>query len=211
MGHGERQFASDVAAHIDRQLRDLLRAENLTVETDVRILSDMTCATDCDPNGRYLDLRLSCLEQDIVIGYRVDVPSAIRPYLTNLRDKSALMIPRIVIEAKYADVNSHTVMTYSEIAGRLKGVYQGLYYYLLIRGGGKTPGTLERHGRMFDRMYHLEHTRNIGGRSTLARYEEGDWPSLMRKGCIRRGMKQLLKDIRQDLVTPRVWTGDQPR
>lgn len=210
MAHGERQFAADLADFIRRQLRSPLTRHSLGVETNVRILSDVTCSgTASRPPQPQVHLKLSCLEQDIAIGRWVETPEELRPFLTNVKPKTHLFIPRVVIEVKYAGVNSHTIMTYSEIAGRLKGVYEGLRYYFLLRAGSKDPATLERHGRMFDRIYQLERIRQTGGASTLPPYTEGDWSRFARRAPVQRGLRRLLSDIRGDLTTPRVWSEDR--
>lgn len=131
-------FADDVAAELQLRLAGLLMQHNLVIETRSKVITDLTVDPWSDVGGlEYLCPSFNCLEQDIVIGKRLPVPANVRPYLYNVGDRQTGLIPRIVIEVKYQGVGSPAVMSASEVAGRIKSVYQDVKEYLLIRAGSK--------------------------------------------------------------------------
>ena len=111
------------------------------------------------------------------------------PLLRNIDDKSRLFVPRLIMEVKYGCISSHGIITYSEIAMRMKSVYQGLRYYLVMRFGNKTSETMERHGPGFDRIYLFEHKKlPMGVRYNSSTYKKGDWDDHMTSKALKDGL-----------------------
>ena len=205
--NNEKLFVADLASYLKAELQEELERYGLKVVAGVKILADLTCSIESDGDGKpVVRPTLSFLEQDIVIGHQVRVPPGIREFLRNVQEKTVILVPRLVIEVKYEGVTSHVLMTYSEIAGRLKGIYQNLRYYFLMRAGSKDPWTLERHGRNFDRIYQLVRVRGRDSQYWPGAYQTGQLTAHLQKPLVGKAMRDLIQDIRTDLECPRVRT-----
>ena len=79
--------------------------------------SEELCFTDVDLKATDLDKKGMYFEVDLFIGEKT---------------KNDHIIPRIVIEAKYKDINTHDPITYSYKAELHKNIYPGLRYGLMI-------------------------------------------------------------------------------
>jgi hypothetical protein len=203
----EKLFAADLASYLTTELQEELEQNSLEVVPSVKILADLTCSIESDGTGNYImQPKLSFLEQDIVIGHRAETPTEIRKFFSNIRNRQSILVPRLVIEVKYEGVTSHVLMTYSEIAGRLKGVYQNLRYYFLMRAGSKDPWTLERHGRNFDRIYQFVRARGSKSRYWPGAYQIGQLAVHLQDPIVGPAVQKLVEDIRIDLGCPRVRT-----
>lgn len=194
-------FVADLKDWLAEQLAADLEQHGLAVEAHVPVLSDLTC--DIGPNGAARPT-LSFLQQDLVIGRWAKAPAEIRPYFHRPGSREWVLLPRVVIEVKYSGVVSHAVMTYSDIAARLKAVHGDLRYYFLVRAGSKSPEILSRHGRSFDRIYQLVRARGKVGWPPP--YRGGDLSEHLADDLVAQGLERLVADIRSDLEAPRVWT-----
>ncbi len=201
----EKNFVEDLREWLSRELEPDLRELGLDIVAHHPVLSDLTC--DLDSGGRARPT-LSFLEQDLVIGRWAAAPPEIQPFFRRVRDREWLLLPRIVIEVKYAGVVSHSVMTYSDIAARLKSVHGDLRFYFLMRAGSKSPEILGRHGRTFDRIYQLVRVRGAKSPHWPPRFRPGDLAQHLEDDVVASGLQRLLADIRSDLAAPRVWTSE---
>jgi hypothetical protein len=65
-------------------------------------------------------------------------------------DAHTSVVPRIVVELKYAGVTTHDVIVYSEKADRIRRVYPYVRYGFVIGGFNHIPGRALRLGQRFD-------------------------------------------------------------
>ena len=204
---GEDLFTQNLCDYLRHALRKQLGEHGLEIVSHVKILSDANCyaAEARGSGGRQAQIALNCLEQDIVIGQYGSTSVAVRDLLKNIGDKSQILMPRVIMEVKYGGISSHGLMTYSDIATRMKSMYQGLRYYLVMRFGNKSREVLERHGRGYDRIYEFEHNKPGRVSYSPTSYHPGDWDSHMLSKAFQEGLDRMLVDIVADLSTSRVW------
>ena len=65
-------------------------------------------------------------------------------------DGNTTIIPRVIVEVKYAGVTTHDAIVYSYKAECIKRIYPFCRYGMLIGGKKTIPGRVLRHGRNFD-------------------------------------------------------------
>jgi hypothetical protein len=151
MTKNEEKFRESLKDRLEKSLRSLLKHENLKIESQAKILYDITFASK---NKEYRP-QLGFLQQDIAIYSRQNMPKTISQYFYNSDSKEFIRIPRLIIETKY-QVNSHALLTYSKIAEKIKSAFPFSRYYLVICHTSKEPNLLLRHGTIFDRIIKFE-------------------------------------------------------
>jgi len=206
MPRSEDLFADDVATELRARLAEVLAQASLVVETRTKVVTDLTVDPDQSVGHEQYCPSLNCLEQDIVIGKRLPVPAAIRPYFYNVGQRSSGLIPRVVIEVKYQGVGSPAIMSASDVAGRIKSVYMDVKCYFLMRAGAKDAWTLARHGTHFDRMYQLAHCHGNNDPQWPGAYEVGDLDEHLLDQQLSDRFDQFVQDLEDDLASPRVRT-----
>ena len=148
----EALFRSDLLEVLKKELKGELSARNLRIDQKVRVLYDITTT----PKKGQFEPDLGFLEQDVVIFSELSVDPQLARHFRRTLDWTTIRMPHLVIEVKYRGINSHGLMTYSNIANKIKGIFTNAKYYLLLRYDDKSPETLLRHGTGFDRIIQLE-------------------------------------------------------
>ena len=72
------------------------------------------------------------------------------------KDKgNTTIIPRVIVEVKFAGVTTHDAIVYSYKAECIKRIYPFCRYGMLIGGMNTIPGRVLRHGRSFDFIFSM--------------------------------------------------------
>lgn len=127
--------------------------KNLEIRKNQKIIYDITIMFGA--NGVFSP-KFGFLEQDLAIGIPLKVPEHLEQYCYRIKDKSSVFEPELIIEIKYGNVTSHQLMTYSNIASKIKAVFPRCRYYLVL--GYCSVNIFEklmRHGTNFDKIYNL--------------------------------------------------------
>ena len=190
----EAQFRRDLVSLLKEQLGEELPRRKLCIGENVKVLYDITATVEI---GRF-EPRLGFLEQDIVFINTATVDPKLALYFRNTTEFAKICVPRLVIETKYKGISSHALMTYSNIAMRIKGIFAHAKYYLLLRYDDKSAETLLRHGIGFDRIIQLE---TIKGTAQINRYVPGEFKHDLasNRGLCSR-FDRLIQTIRADFV-----------
>ena len=197
-------FCDDLFQMLERDLKlPILESslQNLDIRMHQKILYDITVLYGASGNFKP---KFGFLEQDIVIGKVLKVPPELGNYFYRNPKKNEVFEPEIVIEIKNSSVNSHQLITYSQIASRIKTVFPRTRYYLVYAYCSvRMFEKVIRHGTHFDHIYNLCAVRN----SELAPeiYSSGDLPKdLGKDGRHMRVYQELLQQLKRDLCSPKV-------
>ena len=131
------------------------------------------------------ELQLGFFDQDIVIYDKRSVMNiedlrnskSIKIHNNNKDQKDILIIPSIIIELKYDGVNTHGIITYSNIAHDIKSIFPRCKYIFALRyNSGSSDNKLLRNGKNFDNIIYFEKGRNSG-----KKYEKGQFKKELSK------------------------------
>jgi len=194
----EELFRSDLIKVLEKELAaDMSRLE-LSLGQQVKILTDLTVGI----RGNTFEPRFNFLEQDVVIFRVASVAPQLESYFRMTSDSDTLRLPHLIIEVKYRGINSHSLMTYTNIANRIKSIFGSTKYYLLLRYDNKSSETLLRHGGGFDRIVQLE---TIRGTQTTKRYQVGSFlKDLQSDDRLRLKFDMFMKTLRRDLSDSKI-------
>jgi hypothetical protein len=121
-------------------------------------------------NGNF-ELQLGFFDQDIVIYNKDDLMNiedlrnskSIKIHNNNSNQKNTLIIPSIIIELKYDGVNTHGIITYSNIASDIKSIFPKCKYIFALRyNSGSSDNKFLRNGKNFDNIIYFENNESNG-------------------------------------------------
>ena len=151
------------------------------------------------------ELQLGFFDQDIVIYNKEDLmdiedlrnSKSIKIHNNNSNQKNTLIIPSIIIELKYDGVNTHGIITYSNIASDIKSIFPKCKYIFALRyNSGSSDNKFLRNGKNFDNIIYFENNGSYGKKYTKGQFKDemnksselkSKWESLVR--LIRLTMK----------------------
>ena len=125
-----------------------------------KILKDIFLHKDKDDKSAY-KLQLGFVNQDIVIyDETMDIADfkkvkniSLHNNKDNRNNTDNLVIPKIICELKYNDINSHGLITYSNYATDIKSIFPECKYFLALRyKKSSSENKLFRHGKNFDKI-----------------------------------------------------------
>lgn len=155
---------------ITDKLKDMIKNEEkyykipIKVSDHLNILKDITALpNNRNKNGKW-ELIFGNAEQDIVVylddtneKYKIEIPfnndivKATKSFpKESEKHKSYCVIPYVIFEVKYNNLNTHQITVYSSVASQIKNIFPHVMYNLLIIKTSKTDQTLLRHGKNFD-------------------------------------------------------------
>ncbi|MCF7859651.1 MAG: hypothetical protein K9N07_10095 [Candidatus Cloacimonetes bacterium] len=143
-----------------------------------RILKDIFLQKN--KTGKY-ELQLGFFDQDIVIykkGDLMDVKDiqeckSIRLHNNNSNAKNTIIIPSIIIELKYDGVNTHGIITYSNIASDIKAIFPKCKYIFALRhSSGSSDNKFLRNGKNFDNIIYFDNNENYGKKYVKGQFRE---------------------------------------
>lgn len=102
-----------------------------------------------------LDMGVSRDTGEPIRGRGISFEQDILIYEENYKGNTTL-IPRVILEVKYININSHDVLVYSEKANRIKRVYPYVRYGLLIAGKKSIPQRVLRLENDFDFIHTID-------------------------------------------------------
>src|SRR4030067_1747604 len=143
---------------IEKLRTDLIkRVKGIYIEKG-KILRDIFIVHE-DENYK---LQLGFFDQDIII-YTKTMDISMFKEVKNIKihniDKNneTIYIPRIICELKYDGINTHGLITYSDIASNVKSIFPLCKYILILRyRGNSSPNKLLRNGKTFDKILCLD-------------------------------------------------------
>jgi hypothetical protein len=188
----EALFRNDLKKLMEKYLGPDLQEHRLKIEENAKVLYDITV----DVKDDRMEPRLGFLEQDIVLFQWATVPEKLGRHFFKVRNtsRSEIRIPRLIVELKYKGISSHTLITYSNIATRIKGIFGDVRYFLLLRYDNKGPETMLRHGAGFDRIFQLARTTGATD------YAPGAFEKhLVASADLRDRFEIFIRTIRRDL------------
>ncbi len=190
----EALFRTDLLGIVEKDLEHELTKQKLLIGEKIKILYDITATAEL---GKFVP-SLGFLEQDIVIFQEASVDHQLSRHFRMTSDWATVRVPRLVIEVKYNGINSHTLMTYSNIAQRIKGIFSSAKYYLLLRYDNKNSETLLRHGIGFDRIVLLQ---RVKGAEWGDSYRSGDFEKqLVTETPLSNRFQKFLHILKLDLA-----------
>ncbi|MFQ5620869.1 MAG: hypothetical protein ACE5FT_03425 [Candidatus Nanoarchaeia archaeon] len=131
------------------------------------------------------ELQLGFFDQDIVIYNKdnlMDIEDlrnskSIKIHNNNSDKRNTLIIPSIIIELKYDGVNTHGIITYSNIASDIKSIFPKCKYMFALRyNSGSSENKLLRNGKSFDNIIYFEE-----GKSHGKTYKKGQFEAELKK------------------------------
>ena len=129
--------------------------------------------------NKEFELQLGFFEQDIVIYRKNDLlnikdlnaSKSLKIHNNNGVEKNTLIIPSIIIELKYDGVNTHGLITYSNIASDIKSIFPNCKYLFVLRyNSGSSDNKFLRNGKNFDNILYFQNEGNYG-----KQYNKGDF------------------------------------
>ena len=194
MPRDEDLFSGDLLKALKRRLKSFLIESSLEISCAKKVLYDLS--SDYYQQKDFAPA-FGFLEQDIVISQKLPVPDNLGRYFKNVREKKVIAIPRLIIEVKYRGVSSHALITYSNIAGKIKGIFGDCAYYLVLRYDDKGKETLLRHGQNFDRIFQLQ---KITSNDKKISYKKRRFLiELKSNEILRKKVRELAKYIKKDI------------
>lgn len=172
----------------------------ICIEEKVKVLKDLIIL----PNGKSFKLQFGFFEQDIVFHEEdtaIDMSNKISdlPFkFTRIKEKGKIVIPLLIIEVKYGGVDSHQLITYSQIAGDIKNIFPFTKYYLVIRYTSKDKNLLLRHGKNFDRIVKFK-----GRDKDIKKYKGNFAEELKQDKEIGEEYELLIKNLERDIAEVR--------
>jgi len=160
-----------------------------------RILKDIFLQKD---RSNEFELQLGFFDQDIVIYNKEDLMNiedlrnskSIKIHNNNSNQKNTLIIPSIIIELKYDGVNTHGIITYSNIASDIKSIFPKCKYIFALRyNSGSSDNKFLRNGKNFDNIIYFENNGSYGKKYVKGQFKEemnkslelkSKWESLVR-------------------------------
>lgn len=195
MPRDEDSFRDDLLIALKRRLKSFLLSNSLRIASSKKLLYDLTFDYQ---QQKEFEPAFGFLEQDIVIFSTLSVPYDLGGYFSNVREKSVIAVPRLIIEVKYRGISSHALMTYSNIAEKIKNIFGDCTYYLLLRYDDKSEETVLRHGQHFDRIFQLQ---KISSNDRKISYKKGQFLTELRSNeMLRRKVRELAKHINKDVL-----------
>lgn len=189
----EDKFRDNLTDRLKKSLRSFLKdlkEERLEIKAPAKILYDITFVR----RKKEFKPQLGFLEQDIAVYSEQGVSKEISKYFYMSDTKKLIRIPHLIIETKF-EVNSHSLLTYSKIAEKIKAIFPFSRYYLVICHTSKEPNLLLRHGTIFDRIIKFE-----GG---IAKKKQFRPNAFFEKKNNKRTYRKLVKMIELDLKYPK--------
>ena len=125
------------------------------------------------------ELQLGFADQDIVIYNKSEIMNiedlhginSINIHNMDKNNKKDLIVPSIIIELKYDGVNTHGIVTYSNIASEIKSIFPKCKYIFALRyNSGSSENKLLRNGKNFDNILYFEDDGAYG-----KKYKPGDF------------------------------------
>lgn len=144
------------------------------------------------------ELQLGFFDQDIVIYNKEDLmdiedlrnSKSIKIHNNDSKQKNTLIIPSIIIELKYDGVNTHGIITYSNIASDIKSIFPKCKYIFALRyNSGSSDNKFLRNGKNFDNIIYFENNGSYGKRYEKNQFQKeiiqsselkSKWESLIR-------------------------------
>ena len=145
-------------------------------------------------------LQLGFVDQDVVI-YKDELDisclyndNSFFIHRNNHNSKS-IIIPEVIIELKYAGVNTHGLITYSNYASDIKGIFPDCKYYLvLLYRKDTSDNKFLRHGKVFDKILCL-----MDG-SPQKKYSKGEMSRLLKNCSVCKSrFDELVSSLESDL------------
>ncbi|MDI6654447.1 MAG: hypothetical protein QME59_00990 [Candidatus Hydrothermarchaeota archaeon] len=193
--NNEELFRKDFVEKLKEGFRSGLE-QGIRIEEKVKVLKDITIL----PNRKSFKLQFGFFEQDIVFyeeGTAIDISNKISdlPFkFTRIEEKGKIVIPLLIIEIKYGGVDSHQLITYSQIAGDIKNIFPFTKYYLIIRYTSKDKNLLLRHGKNFDRIVKFK-----GKDKDIKKYIKGNFAKELKDKELGGEYNLLIKNLKQDI------------
>jgi hypothetical protein len=106
-------------------------------------------------------------------------------------DGHTSIIPRVIVEVKYANVTTHDAIVYSYKAERIKRIYPFCRYGMLIGGKKTIPGRVLRHGRSFDFIFAMVYPFEEKQINQVCKLLVGELATSRLVGLMMRGKKKL--------------------
>jgi len=137
-------------------------------------------------------LQLGFFDQDIII-YTDTMDISDYYEVTNIKihntgKKKEIYIPRIICELKYDGINTHGLITYSDIASDVKSIFPLCKYILLLRyKNNSSDDKLLRNGKTFDKILCFDDGASKNN------YNEGDFKKELKNNKeLQKKYKELL-------------------
>ena len=113
----------------------------------------------------------------------------------NVGNKNQMIIPKLICELKYNGINSHGLITYSEIASDIKSIFPECRYWLVMRfRKSSTENKLKRHGKNFNKIIFFDEGKSEG------KYTSGDFKKqLNQQAELKIRFSEFLKEIKMIL------------
>ena len=141
----ERQFTDELIDKIKPVVADAQIKSGVSVLYEMPIDDDGRVRMGVDQDsGEAIRGKGTGFEQDVLI-------------FEEKTDGNTSIIPRVIIEIKYAGVTTHDAIVYSYKAESIKRVYPIVRFGMVIGGFKTIPGRLLRLGRQFDFIMAMEH------------------------------------------------------
>ena len=147
------------------------------------------------------ELQLGFFDQDIVIYNKEDLMNiedlrnskSIKIHNNNSNQKNTLIIPSIIIELKYDGVNTHGIITYSNIASDIKSIFPKCKYIFALKyNSGSSDNKFLRNGKNFDNIIYFENNGSYG-----KKYIKGQFKDEINKSSeLKSKWKSLVQFIR---------------
>ncbi len=155
---------------IKKLRKDLEEIANINI-TKGKVLRDIFIVHE----GKNYKLQLGVFDQDIIIYTDTMDISKFKDVqnikIHNDKNNKTIYIPKIICELKYDGINTHGLITYSDIASNIKAIFPLCKYLLLLRyRNNSSDNKLLRNGKTFDKILCLD-----DGNAPKKKYEEGDF------------------------------------
>lgn len=154
--------------------KDLLKSNQKIKIKKGKVLRDIFLKLTNDKNYK---LQLGFLDQDIII-YTDTMDISDLYKIKNITihnidkdNKNEICIPIVICELKYDGINTHGLITYSDIASDVKSIFPLCKYILLLRyRNNSSSDKLLRNGKTFDNILCFD-----DGKAPKRIYKKGDF------------------------------------
>ena len=171
---------------------------NIKIEK-CKILKDLFLQKGKD----FYSLQLGFSEQDIVFYEEImDISEfykieKIKIHNIDKNKKNEIVIPKVICELKYDGINTHGLITYSNIAYDIKSIFPHCKYYLILfYKSTSSENKLLRSGKSFDHIFYFD---SDSGKSK--KYNKGDFELRLKiDNKIKEKYVSLITTIKSDLT-----------